>query len=465
MKRAWLAALACLAALASAQPKPRQLVVGEGLPVKLSEQPRTASDLLRIEKKGKEWWLTGLKPGSAEMELGKSRVLVEVLPLAARLPAPPRVTLFGEFPKWKALEQWVRPFVQAGAVLSRSGETLSISGPNLFPVQLSSKAVQWETLPFAPPVAEQLLLSNWPERVEEDQTLFEAPLPAGPARVMLHHRNMPGQPLRWLDVELLAGAEPQKLAVVSHVVGPSTDEIFAGHLAASRYLDALSGPVASGWVQELPAGSVHRLEHLVFKPGQTISGMLLLTPLPGSGPGGKIRVVARSSEEETAAPALHPIEPGARTARGVFPPVQSKTLEYRVGPAYLYEDLGAAPYTTSLDGGVPNAGNFGVVFRYNLVLRNEGTEDKEVRLALSARGGPARGTFFVDGERVETGLLAAEPRILKRWVVAAGSVLQARLETFPQAGSNYPVHLVFSSGAASAAGGSAPAADAEWRIP
>lgn len=461
----WAALLvAGLAAAETAAPK--RMVVGQGLPVRLSAKAVTKSELLKLELKGKDWFLTGLSPGVAELQIGKDAYEVEVQPLAAEFPQPPRIATFGEFSPEVAADQWARDYVAPGASYSVVNQTVSASGPGLFPVSLPFKKIQWDQVAWLPQPAEQLLLSNWPERVDVDQTLFTAPLPAGPARIMLHHRNLPEQPARWLDVRIQQGAEPQRYAVISHIVGPSTDEIFAGHLAATRYLDALTGPAASGWMQDVAGGQTHLLEHRLMKPGQTVSGMLLVTPV-GTGKPGTITVVARTADnlEE---PGLQPIDPGARTARGVFPAVQTKTLDYQLGTAYLYEDLGAAPYVASLQAGLPNAGNFGVVFRYQCKFRNDAAEDREVRLALSARGGPARGTFFVDGERLETGLLAAEPRLVKRWLVPARAVLEATVETFPQAGSNYPVHLVFSTADASS-GGAGPTprgtSGRQWMIP
>jgi hypothetical protein len=258
---------------------------------------------------------------------------------------------------------------------------------------------------------------------------------------MLHHRNMPEQPPRWLEVDVVAGEQGLELALSPHLAGPSADEIFAGHLATTRFLEAVSGSNLRGYVIRIAPGRSHRVEQILLKPSQTVSGMLWLRTLSGSG---RLRVQARSFDNFEPL-AMKPWEPSARTARGTFPGEILREVVYRVGSPYLYEDLGGEPYVSGLNGQAKSPGNFGVVYRYQLVFDNPGPDSQECWLQVSARGGPARACLWLDGELLVSDLLKAEPKLLKRWNVAPQSRHTVFLETFPQAGSNYPLSLVLSS--------------------
>jgi hypothetical protein len=443
---------------------PATWVIPVDVPLKWAQAPAKfvapAHPDLKWERKGKEWWVTALRAGVVRVEWEGKSWQFDARPRAGLFPAAAVLKTFGGYSAARALEHWARDFLHRGAALEVQGLLLSARGKGLITVQTPVKMQVTDTeQPFVR--ADQLLLSNWPERVTEDQVLFEGALPAAAARVMVHHRNMPEQPLRWLDVELEPGAAGATYSISPHLVGPSTDEIFAGHLAATRFFDALTGERPQGYVVTVPPGGRHLVERSVFKPAQTVSGMFWIV---SQGTPGVIRVTARQPENTEVA-GLQPMESGARTARGVYPGEVRKDLKYTAGNAFLYEELGDKPYVKSVDGLLESPGSFGVVFRYRIQLENPSPEDREVRLEVSARGGPARATFFLDGTRMETGLLAAEPRLLKRWTLPAGTSVDAFLETFPQAGSNYPVHLVLSSRAAPPGASPATSAVENWRIP
>lgn len=450
------------------------LPVGEAVrvpaPLPATLPPELQHEALRWERRKDGWYVTALAPGDLLLVAVNTELRFSARERAARWPAAARVGTYGGYPASQALLHWGRDFLHPQAMLSLQGGLLIANGPNLLPAELQPKAAPANnTLAWEP--AEKLLISNWPERILGDGVVFDERLPAGPARVMLHHRNMPDQPQRWLEVELLQPAGSSRTyAVTSQLVGPSNDEIFAGHQAASRYVDALAGSAGpQGYLLEVRAGGRHLVERWPLKPSQTVSGMLWIRPL-GEGALGRLRISVR--EPLAAAPtALLIPAPPIRTARGVFPAFIERTLTYAAGKTFLYEDVGAAPYLNSEPESpsaapMPNPGNFGTVYRYTAELSNPEAEDREVRLEASARGGPARATMFLEGERVDPGLLNAQARMLKRWTLPAGSTRKVKLELFPQAGSNFPLALVFSSGPVPGnAGVTSPPVDAAWRIP
>jgi len=426
--------------------------------------------------------VTGLSPGVQRFDWGKTRWEVWVQERALKIPPRLSLKVFGGYLSAQALLHAARDYLHPRAEIKLDGSKLVARGPDLIAYEgAPGLEVVEENLPAL--AAEGLILSNWPEKIEQDQVLLEAPLTGvKPWRVMVHHRNLPDQPARWLEVEILQPADSGQLyAISSFLAGPSSDEIFAGHLAARRYFRETSGSRPQGYWMEVAGGRRHLVERAWLKPGQTVSAMLSIRGAFTDRQPGLLRVTARQPDQPTGGLSLKPLEASARTSRGVFPAEIAKTLTYRVGPAYLFEDIGGQPYLRELvdpanrmngvsgvEGGGSQVclGNFGAVYRYRLVLENSTQQDQEVRMELSARGGPARACLRLDGESLETDLLKAEPQVIRRWTVGAQSRVEMALETFPQAGSNFPLSMTLSSREIRGQAAPAPRAlETNWFIP
>ena len=429
--------------------------------------PATALDgVCKWQKKGKVWLVTGLAPGLLSFDWGKTHWDVLVQERALKAPDQAQLTVFGGYPQAQALLHWARDFLHPCAELQELGTGLLAKGTDLIAYEGAPKKIEVVDQPLVARKADGLILSNWPEKIDHDQVLLEAPLPAdGFWRVMVHHRNLPGQPLRWLEVEIVQPeSSGQRYAISSFVAGPSGDEIFAGHLAAFRYFRDLSGDNPSGYITTVGPGQSHLIERVWLKPGQTVSAMLGIRVLQAGSSPGMLRVSARTPDNREAL-SMQPMDSAARTARGVFAGEILRQLTYKVGPTYLFEDVGGQPYLPELQKGYPSPGNFGAVYRYRWLLDNSTDQDQEVRMEMSARGGPARACLWLDGDRIETDLLKAEPRILKRWLVPAQSQLPVGMETFPQAGSNFPLSVTLSSRPSNGTLSPAQPAPLNWYIP
>lgn len=424
----------------------------------LPEQAR--SPVASWQNEAKAWWVQGDQAGSYRFRWGNQDIEILVQERSLKLPKDFRVTTFGGYDLGVTLKHLLRDYLHPRARLQIQGSQIQASGTDLIPLQVSLTPAQILTAEVTPHCSESLILSNWPEKVEQDQVLLDQEVTAD-SRVMIHHRNAPEQPLRWLEEEIVAGDQPLTLAISSFLAGPSQDEIFAGHLAAIGFFRGNR----SGYLVSLQPHQRHLIERAVLKPAQTVSIMQLLQALPAPWGGARLRVVARQPENAQELPTLA-LDPKARTTRGQFAPDIARELHYQAGGSYLFEDLGGPPYLKEVRLGHPSPGNFGSVYRYRLVLENPGPADQEFRLELSARGGPARACLWLDGQPLETDLLKAEPRVLKRWTVAAGTNLTVPLETFPQAGSNYPLNLSLSSRSLTTTNSTAsPAAEPGWFIP
>ena len=410
-------------------------VVGEKLnfPQPPASGAPTESELVRWEKQGKTWSVTGLSPGKTQLRWGALELELIVQERALRWPKnKPRLETTAGYPLNKALYLWGLNFLHPEAELKPVGASWEASGPSLISFEGALAHDRVEVPKVVTPLP-QVVLSNWPEKVEDDQILCDQSF-EGSARVMIHHRNMPNQPTRWLEVEL--SGQGQYL-LGSWLAGPSPDEIFAGHLAAANYLRS-PGQGIKLQLSDQPL----LIEHSLFKPSQTISAMQSLQALGKAR--ARLRVIARTlgAAEPTL---LKPLEASTRTTRGLFPGEVERSIDYVCGAAYHFEELGGPPYQKELQAGHASPGNFGTVFRYRFQLRNSSEEAQDVRLELSARGGPARACLVLDGQPLETELLKAEPRLVKRWVLAPGEIRLVSQDVFPQAGSNYPLSFTLSS--------------------
>jgi hypothetical protein len=421
-----------------------RFLVARGETLRFPSSATTApppNDYCRFEKKAGGWFVTGVAPGVASFNWGKDHWDILVRERALLLPSSLPLTVFGDYPVGQALLHYARDYLHGRADLKESGGVLKASGADLIAYEGAPK-VELRTEVVEARKADGLILSNWPEKIEEDQVLLEAPLtPEKHWRVMVHHRNLPEQPPRWLEIEIVqpAGVD-ERYAVTSYLTGPASDEIFCGHLAAARYFKAPS----SGYLVSVGGGKRHLLERALLKPGQTVSAMLAVRGLLPRGQAGLLRISVRgldSAEPLT----LKPWDGKARTARGVFPAEVVRELSYQVGSAYLFEDIGGQPYLSEVSNGSPSPGNFGAVYRYRWKLENATDQPQEVRMEMSARGGPARASLWIDGEGIETDLLKAEPRLLRRWLLPPASRREVMMETFPQAGSNFPLSVTLSS--------------------
>lgn len=410
---------------------------------------------------GNEVRVTGTCRGNALVTLDFGaptlQLPVQVRPWAGRLPARLEVPVSGPTDLEEALRRVLLAraaphpqakttvtFAKPPALGAEVPVKVALTGTGLLPAE-GTVLVRFLSQPVKPERAGSLVMSNRPERVTGEGILLRQPLYPGATRLLYHHRNEPGHPERFLDVQLRNGSgAPARVFVLMTGVGPSQDEIFAGHLASKGFVQRLLD--GRGVVLRLAPGETLLLDRLRMKTGQTVSGMGWLQPV---GEASGLELTVRSvdgegfgSDTDLAAPGPGPFS----TGRGAFPAEVQATYTYDLGARYNFIPLGEAPYTVDPTTGEPNPGNFGVVYRLRLVLRNPTGEPREAWLDFHPRGGPARGLFYVDDTFVETPMAQhSTPFRLGRWTLAPGEQREVILETFPQSGSNYPVNLVLGS--------------------
>ncbi|MBI2200665.1 MAG: hypothetical protein HYU43_01850 [Armatimonadetes bacterium] len=88
-------------------------------------------------------------------------------------------------------------------------------------------------------------------------------------------------------------------------------------------------------------------------------------------------------------------------------------------------------------------GDYGIVYRLSLEVRNPSDLDQRVSLVAPALGGAARGLFLIEYDAVDVGILRpGEDRTLASINVRARDQVVMTVVTMPVAGSFYPVRLM-----------------------
>ncbi len=423
-------------------------------PVLTNDSPHTAE----VEFDGQQVQVRGLQPGQGTVTLdwGERRLELpyKVRYWAGRIPQRIDLSLTGpathETVRQAVLRELldsVHPTASVELTLpgkfQEGGQTITIRarGWELLPVEREvGLTLSRSSLALEP--AQALALSNRPEKIGSPGWLFDRLLPAGPTRLLFHHRNNPGEVLRY--VEVVVDNQDSRTARLHSVIasfGPSEDEIHVGHIATLRFVERLLQ--RQGQVLRIEPGQSRVIDRLKMKPGWTISGMAHLTPLDGAKLRLRVRVVSPSEpfrDEYVVTP------PNTRTARGLFAADLEKAYSHILGSRYTYIDLGGEPFLEDPETGESSPGNFGTVYRVQLVLHNPAEIPREAWLEFVPGGGPARGVVLVDRQLMDVAMGNSRTRIpLSRWTLEPGETREVVIETLPQSGSNYPVRLVVQS--------------------
>ena len=156
---------------------PRFLVAkGESLrfPSNATSTPPT-SEFCRFEKKAGAWFVTGLAPGQASFDWERDHWDVLVRERALKLPEKVSLSVFGDYPGPEALLHWARDFLHPRAELKLVSGQLQARGSELIAYDGAPK-LELKSEPLEGRKADGLILSNWPEKIDSDQVLLEAPL-------------------------------------------------------------------------------------------------------------------------------------------------------------------------------------------------------------------------------------------------------------------------------------------------
>lgn len=301
-----------------------------------------------------------------------------------------------------------------------------------------------DTFPQLP--VEALSFSDHPERVRSRGLLFQGGLlPLKPVRFQYYHEGGREEGPLYLSVRVKnLGPRSARVHAIVAAAGPDPDYFRAGHQNNLRFLERLARN--DGILHELAPGETWQVDLHEMPLNQVVSGTVQMTLLEGTQVDYGLFAV-HHPDEPLGFDLLS--NPKDVHARGVYPAADQTLLRgWTVGEAEGYAALGAVRQPNVL-AGPELKGDYGVVYRIRLVLRNPRDEAARVQVLFNPRGGAATGTFLVRDEQggTRTWDVAAPVKAFERVPlgeieVPARTVRTVEIWTMPEGASNYPVRLV-----------------------
>ena len=321
---------------------------------------------------------------------------------------------------------------------------LSITGPGYAPYHQDVK-VTLTNLAQPPLPPKKLLVSDFPETIVENGTLFFADLTfEQPARLLYYHYNNPSSATRRIVVKAQNnGVDSSLLELIAGIAGPSPNVLAVGHESTRRFLvrDAHS----EGKVFEVPPRATVNISDQLLPPATLVSGLMQLRVVSGSDV--RVAVVVQDASDIPVGPISETLLSSAvRHARGIYSvPDFNYDISYSIGDGPATLIIGKLPLPNLVEGEVLG-GDYGVKQSASLTLLNPTPSVSRVGMWFEPRGGRATGTFLIDGQLVELHPVdVARPALVRTFDVPAFGFRHVGIVTMPEGGSSYPVRVMFAS--------------------
>lgn len=291
---------------------------------------------------------------------------------------------------------------------------------------------------------DSLMVSDYPERLTENGTLFTADLRSQqPSRFLYFHYNPPGQPDRRIVLRAQnLSREPSIVQVIDDRGGPSTNEMEAGHAATKRFL--VDVEQNQGRLLTLDGNTSVNISQQDLPAGSIVCGLLQLRVLSGGNV--HLTLIAQDASSDPSDPIAGDelLEGAHKHARGIYPIAEFHfaTL-WRVDADYLELPIGQLPLPNDLQGQAL-AGDYGVLQSFVVNVENPLPAPQAVAIYENPRGGHATGTYIIDGVLVQSHQVPPFSRYkVRQYVVPAHGFVRVTIVTMPEAGSSLPLRLIF----------------------
>lgn len=321
---------------------------------------------------------------------------------------------------------------------------VTIKGSGYYPYH-ATVAVRLTNLvqPREPP--RFLLVSDFPETITENGTLFYADVKSGsPARLLYYHYAPKGAPTRRVLVKVQNSAAASSIVeLIAGLAGPSPDILYTGHVSTYKFLTREAA--GEGEIFEVPGGTTLNLVNQSLPANRLVSGLMQLRVISGSSV--RVAVIVQDAGDSPTDPISETLLTSAEHhARGIYQvPEFFYDDYYLVGSAPTTLVLGQLPLPNMVQGEVLG-GDYGVKQSAQLTLLNPTNDEARVGIWFEPRGGRATGTFLLDGDVLQ--LHAVEPFkpvLLRSWLLGPHGYHQVNLVTMPEGGSSYPVNVLIAS--------------------
>ena len=290
---------------------------------------------------------------------------------------------------------------------------------------------------------DQLMVSDYPEKLTENGILFTADLKhEQPSRFLYYHYNPPGQPDR--RIVLVAQNQSSEPATVQFISGRGSAkyELEAGHAATKDFL--VNVVQNQGRLIQIPGNATQVIAQQSMPAGQIVTNLLQLRVLEGSTV--HLTLVAQDASDDpaTALTTGQLLTSTVRHARGIYTvPEFHFATEWNVNDAYLDLPIGQLPLPNSMKGEALS-GDYGVLESFVVNVQNPLPTPANIAIYEEPRGGTATGTYLIDGVLVQSHQVKAFSRYkVRQYVVPAKGFVRVTIVTMPEAGSSLPVNLIF----------------------
>jgi Pilus formation protein N terminal region len=289
-----------------------------------------------------------------------------------------------------------------------------------------------------------LMVSDYPERLTENGTLFTADLLSQqPSRFLYFHYNPPGQPDRRivLRAENLSH-EPAIVQFISGRGGPSPNEMEVGHTATRRFL--VNIVQNQGRLLTIGAGTSLNIVEQDLPAGNVVCNLLQLRVLSGGNVHLTLFAQDASASPDVPLASTELLEGTHPHARGIYPIAEFHfATQWRVDDDYLELPIGQLPLPNHLQGQALS-GDYGVLQSFVVNLQNPLSTPQSVAIYENPRGGRATGTYLIDGVLVQSHQVPPYSRYkVRQYVVPAHGFVRVAIVTMPEAGSSLPLRLIF----------------------
>jgi hypothetical protein len=291
---------------------------------------------------------------------------------------------------------------------------------------------------------DSLMVSDYPERLEENGVLFSADLQVEtPSRFLYFHYNPPAQPDRRIVLRAdNASSEPTIVQFISGRGGPLPNEMEAGHTSTKAFL--INVVQNQGRLITIPANTSINIAEQDLPAGNIVCNLLQLRVLSGS----KVHLTlfAQNALEDpnVALANLDLLQATHKHARGIYSiPEFYYATQWNVTSDYLELPIGQIPLPNRLQGEAL-AGDYGVLQSFTVNVQNPTSSPQSIALYENPRGGRATATYLIDGTLVQSHQVPAYSRYkVRQYVVPARGFVRVTIVTMPEAGSSYPLKLIF----------------------
>ncbi len=295
--------------------------------------------------------------------------------------------------------------------------------------------------PFAPVL---LFYDDDPEHVTQDGVLFRGTIEAGkPTRLYYYHDAASDG--RRLVVAIGADSQdPTSVHLVEASAGPNEDVMHVGQVATKNFLVTKSA--GEGIVINLAQDEPYLLADVPLTARQLVAGTVDLEVLSG-GPAVVTVLAVSANADPRALLAGTPLPDDGHHRTGIFAlsSFGSDRLTYAAGGPDATLVIGdTEPTPPNAD---PNAtghdyGDYGVLHRIDLTLRNDGPAPAPAYLFFRPLAGPARAAFLIGNSLVDVGCVRLSvPYQITSFELAPGQTYREVVQTMTDGGSFYPAQI------------------------